>query len=73
MSARDYYQTRYYCPACHQTGYVHFNENDGWTYLNGNIDCRVEKLDPGILEEDDGQFVCLCGAIMKEWARRHEL
>jgi hypothetical protein len=69
MSARDRYTLKLLCENCGHTGEADMSENDGWSFMNGNVDRRLERLseglkyNSGILHKE--KFICKCGNTMK--------
>lgn len=47
--ARDRFQAKLKCPKCGATGVAKLSEEDGWSYVKGSQETKVESLSEGFV------------------------
>ena len=67
--SRDRYSRRLECPDCNKMGKANIVENDGWSFVKGGSERRVESVSQGFTVINHGRdnteetaVRCECGA-----------
>ena len=55
MTARDRWTTKLACEPCGTTGEAKISENDGWTFMNGNVERCVDSVPDGFTVINHGE------------------